>query len=82
VSQRWSNCLPRIAARIGDKRSAPSRDQRIPGSAKRALNYLAPLSIIGPKGLEQEVTKGHVILDFFDVIFSIAAFFVSNDRFF
>jgi hypothetical protein len=37
---------------------------------------------IGPKGLEQEMPNGHVILGFFDVILSIAAFFVSNNHFF
>jgi hypothetical protein len=31
-------------------------------------------SFVGPKGLEQQVTNRHIILGFFDVIFSVAAF--------
>lgn len=45
-AQRWSKLSSMTAARMTNMRSAPGRDQCIPGPVGRALNCLQPLSTV------------------------------------
>jgi hypothetical protein len=46
AAQSWSNVSPSTAERMTSIRSAPGRDQRMPGPVRRALYCLIPLSTV------------------------------------